>query len=200
MKIHTVLAIALGASLSVGAQGTTNTPAASTNVIAIYLVTNQLAAHLLGKRQATPDEFAGRLLGKLKASLDDLKPETTPILTDADFVACDLKKDEFVITPRAAIRFGIAISDREIPYVLVAEGQRIYLGMFYSHVSTETRGSGLPGTFPDMVLVDCFMGVENIPEEAYAAMRTTNVVMTIPTLGDPRIAAAAKKLFGKGKH
>jgi hypothetical protein len=201
MKTQTALAVALGVALAASARGNTNAPTASTNLLAIYLVAERI-----------PDEQ----LRNHTATVTDVRLAPTPILADDDFVTCDLTKDTFVITPAAAIRFGIATFAARVPYVMVAEGKRIYLGVFDTYVSSS--GTGLPGTFPDIVLVDCFMGPDNIPEEVLATIRTrdrvvtehllalastkptTNVVVTIPTLNDKRVAAAAKKLFERSKR
>jgi len=199
MKIQTALAIALGVALAASAHGRTNALTASTNLLAIYLVADKIPDEQLRNHTAT-----------------DVRLAPTPILADADFVTCDVTKDTFVITPPAAIRFGIATFAARVPYVMVAEGKRIYLGVFDTSVSSSR--TGLPGTFADTVLVDCFMGLDNIPEEVLATIRTrdgvvterllalastkptTNVVVTIPTLNDQRVAVAAKKLLVRSKR
>lgn len=196
MNIYIPLTLALGASHLAGAQGATNAPPAATNVLAIYLLADRVSVEQLVNRTVT---------------VENVKLVDTPVLADADFLTCDVTKDSFVITPRAAIRFGIATFANRVPYVMVAQGQRIYLGVFDTYVSS--GGTGMPGAFPDMVLMDCFMGPNNIPEEVLAAIRTrervvpesvlalanrrptTNVVVTIPTLGDRRVVAAATTLL-----
>ncbi len=198
MKVHIVLVLVLGAALVARAQDATNAPKATTNVLAIYLLADRVPVEQLRNHTAT---------------LENVKLAGTPILADADFVTLDLTNSTFVITPAAAIRFGIATFANQVPYVMLAEGQRIYLGVFDSYAFSSGASLGLPGAFPDMVLVDCFMGADKIPEEVLAPIRTkdrvvtervlglaktrptTNVVVTVPTLGDKRVEAAATKLL-----
>jgi len=200
MKLVTFVFLLIGTALLAFGQDATNSVTASTNALAIYLLAERV-----------PD----KQLRDHTATVENVKLATSPVLADPDFVTCDVSKNSFVITPRAAIRLGVATFANRVPYVLVAEGHRIYLGVFDTYVSSS--GTGLPGTFPDMVLVDCFMGPDNIPEKVMAAIRTrdrvvteavlelaktkptTNVVVTIPTLGDKRVITAANKLL-KGRN
>ena len=102
MKIHIILALAFGASLRAGAEGTTNVPTTSTNFLAIYLLADSVPEEQLRNHTAT---------------FENVKLGTTPILADADFVTCDVTTDTFVINPVAAIRFGIATAGKRVPYV-----------------------------------------------------------------------------------
>jgi hypothetical protein len=83
----------------------TNGPAANytTNVLAIYLA-------------------------KTRTNLANVALELTPVLSDHDFASFDTNAQTFRITPDAAKRFGENVCGSHVPFVLVASGQKIYVG------------------------------------------------------------------------
>ena len=202
MRTCLPLILSLARSFSMGALASTNTPAISTNLLAIYLVADQVPPEQL-RSPAVPS---------------GLKLASKPILADADFVTCNLRSNTFVITPVAAMRVGVSCAFREIAFVLVASGEPVYLGKFGTDVSSSGY-SGVPTIVADLFVVDSFMGVDHVPDDVWAIMRTrdrvvaeerlvalaksrptTNVVLHFEARGDNRIAAAVGKLFGKTKQ
>jgi len=88
-----------------------------------------------------------------------------PILSDADFVVWDLTNHTVVVTPAAAIRVGLECGNRTRPFVLMAEGVPIYLGAFWTLVSSTS--CQVPVIIADLAVQDCFMGVDKVPDDIW---------------------------------
>lgn len=185
----------------------------STPTLAIYLVADQIPRDLLVDGTASP---AG------------LSLKTPPILSDADFVAWDTTNHTFVITPAAAKRLVGSCTFREVPFVLVSEREPVYVGLFGT--ANSSQSASVPVILTDLVEVDCFMGIANVPTEVWHMIgrgdpgvtdqlmvltnATTNVTLRIDRgypppdgfalapdrRGDKRIGPAVEKLFGKKRE
>jgi hypothetical protein len=121
------------------------------------VVTNRLAVHLL-------DENLSRDTLRIEKP-DALRLVSPPILSDADFVRYDTATHVFAITAESAKRLSIKLTGlvgparrpaedtgyllnwRDTPFVLVADGEPIYLGMF-STPNSSTIYSRSPTVFP----------------------------------------------------
>jgi hypothetical protein len=209
MKVHLLLALLMANTIAINTRGSTNNPPAVTNVLAFYFVADGVSDDALRHGTATP--FGLRLI-------------TDPILSDNDFLAWDTRKHSFVITPAAAIRLVASSFDHDVPFVLMASGEPIYVGMFESRNSSSIKA--VPEIATWGILSDCFMGITNVPIDvlrqlgqgdpsamsALTALKSarTNVTLQIdPPIGfyrivdnrpDPRIASAVEKLLRNDTH
>ena len=203
--ISLMLAGSLQGHCAPPAQGSSSAP-----TLAIYLVADQIPLNSLVDGTATPPGLSLR---------------TPPILSDADFVAWDTTNHSLVITPTAAKRVIGSCDFREVPFVLMAEREPVYLGLFGTGISSHS--AAVPVILTDSVLNDCFMGFTNVPNEVLHMIgladagvtdklmaltnATTNVMLRIdrgypPPDGfgrgvdrrdDKRIAIAVEKLLGE---
>ena len=183
----------------------------TTNLISIHLVADKVPRISLVKRSPTPE---------------GLKLTDPPILSDTDFIGWNVTNHTFVITPAAAKRLVGSCSWREKPFVLLANGEPIYVGMFGTSVSSIS--AGVPTILTDSVARDCFMGITNLPTDVVRMIRqadpgltdrlltltnvTTNVSLRIDAgypgalenapdpRNDARIATAVDRLFRKEKE
>jgi hypothetical protein len=181
-----------------GAWGqTTNIPGGS-ETIGIYLVQHP--------------SYPGRDTDK---NLKIVELADHPILSDNDFVDWNVTNHTIVITPVAAIRLAQACHFRVIPFVVVAGGERIYLGMFETQLASV--GYGVPVIITDNLVGHCFVG--DVPTNIYKMSekeianvlnksRTTNVTLPIQfgyperspdpgqdRRGDMKLKDAVKRLF-----
>jgi hypothetical protein len=208
MKAKLIFALLVVNSLLIDAHASTNTPGAFTNILAFHLVVGEVPYKSLTDGKAAPD---------------GLKLTVQPILSDADFVAWNVTNHTFVITPTAAKRVAGRCEGDVVPFVLMCDGEPIYLGIFGTWSSSFSPA--VPVILTDNVLPDCFMGWTNVPRDAVLwtgditerlmAMTnaTTNVTLKIDRgypvneyeggmdkRDDKRIVAAVEKLFGNRKH
>lgn len=212
MKIRIFLGFLLLSGFQIGAAERTNAVFTATNTLAIHLVAGSVPRSSIIDGTATPE---------------GLKLKDQPILSDADFVAWNVTNHSFVITPAAAMRLGGSCMHNERPFVLLAKGEPVYLGMFGTSVSSSS--AAVPVILTDLVVMDCFMGITNVPDDVWRMIgrgdpgitdrllaitnATTNVTLQIDRgypppdgfgrgadlRGDKRIAAAVDQLFGKKK-
>lgn len=121
--------------------------------------TNHLAIHLLSQKVSRETLRAGKPEG--------LELASQPVLSDADFVSYDNVNHVFVISAESAKRLSMKLTGhvgptlrptgntgylrnwRDTPFVLVADGERIYLGIF-STSNSSTIYSRLPTVFPTL--------------------------------------------------
>jgi hypothetical protein len=165
MKATFLLALLLAAPSFGQSLSSTNRSTVPTNVLALYLVDGSAVERFL-----------------TNGTGEGLKLVPQPILSDADFVDWDVTNHTFVITPAAAIRVGVECNNRTRPFVMVAEGVPVYLGGFWTHVSSDF--CGVPVVIPDLAVADCFMGVDRVPAEIWRMMgrldpRTLDRLMTL---------------------
>jgi len=207
MKTRLLVAMLLATSSFGQAPLPTSNSVVATNVLALYLLAGNLSSESLNGN-ATPD---GWTLAR------------QPILSDPDFVGWDVTNHTFVITPTAAIRVGVECGRRTRPFVLMVEGVPIYLGEFWTLVSSAS--CPVPVIIADLAVADYFMGVDKVPKDIWYMMGrgdpvldrlmalartspTTNVTLRVEPgypysftaaerrRSDPRIATAVQKLFG----
>ena len=211
MKTCASLSMILVILFSAPAGALTNVVCSATNTLAIYLVADDVARNSITYGTATP---AG------------LRLNPQPILSDADFVAWDVTNHTFVITPTAAKRVAGGCTGG--PFVLMASGEPIYLGLFGTSVSSSSVA--VPVILTDSIVMDCFMGIDNVPHDVWRMIgradpgvtdrllamtnATTNVTLRIDRgypapdgfgrgvdrRDDRRIAVAVDKLLGNKKH
>ena len=87
-------------------------PSSSSNLLSIYLV------------------------NKAQTNLADIALASTPLLADHDFVDYDTSTHEFSITAEAGARLHQEVHGLNVPFVVVANGQRIYRGEFVNSLSS----------------------------------------------------------------
>jgi hypothetical protein len=172
---------------------------------AAEMLTNQISLHLVDPSISKSALLAGQV--KVKAA----KLVSQPILSDVDFISYDKTNHVFAVSvdtaKRMAERLGSAsttiisgekyygLSWQDTPFVLVAAGEPIYLGVL--SCVTSSGDYPLPSIFPQKNLISSYS--------------TSNVTFVItlrrgesPGLGavndhldirsDPRILASFKKL------
>lgn len=120
--------------------------------------------------------------GALRLRLDELTLQKEPLLTPNDFVCYSWKDHSFKLTPEATVKlpkpqvFGV-------PFVVMVNGQRIYLGAFWTHASS--------ASFPNPVIcTDPFL----LPSESNRYTIDRNYAA--PDLAeDPRDSPAVRAVF-----
>jgi hypothetical protein len=147
--------------------------------------TNLLAIHLI-KEKVLPQWTPGTM-----PAPGTLKLVSPPLLADADFVSFDLTNQTFTLTPDAAKRL-YANLHAETPFVLKASGEPVYVGAFYSEVSSSS-----------------FAGPVILPEHEFTATNTSFLIelgyggVSPGQLADPRrdnrIVSAVGKLLAHNK-
>ena|SRR6266498_3329021 len=109
-------------------------------------ITNRLAMYFIADKVPRDDLVNGT------AKVNEMTLAREPILSDSDFLAYSVTNHQFTITAEAAKRLAIGTSGRgtaatstgvvgyhldgERPFVLVASGERIYVGIFSSPTSS----------------------------------------------------------------
>jgi hypothetical protein len=201
MKTRVLIALLLVSIYLPPSCRSADTPRQLTNCLAFHLVVDEISREVLMKTNASP--YGLRLIAE-------------PVLSDPDFVAWDTMAQAFVITPTAVKRLAGVIS-HTTPFVLMASGEPIYLGLFTSPYTS--RSSAIPEikTGP-LIVVRCFMGITNVPRHLLQMIgdpgvterlnaltnAVTNVTLRIDQglfaghadrRTDQRISAAAAKLF-----
>jgi len=78
-----------------------------------------------------------------KLPLAKLKLNAKPILSDADIVWYDWEKHSFLLTSEARKRLPRPPL-RGLPFVVVADGRRCYLGTFWTPLSSFAPNRGIP--------------------------------------------------------
>ncbi len=107
------------------------------------VVTNRLSFQLLA------EEIPRDTLIKGAIDPNAVKLQPKPLLSGVDFVAYDTTNHYFWVTPEAARRLSIGSRDR--PFVLVALGQPIYVGVLSSPVSSTAYA--LPTVWAESLVV-----------------------------------------------
>jgi hypothetical protein len=167
--------------------------------------------------------------------LDKLKLEAAPVLADRDFVWFNTNNHQFAIKVEAAKRLGRRLNEglpvgdpwvgadgvlrydvegSDTPFVLMASGERIYVGMFSSEYSSSSYSS-LPvvKTWQGRITADFTNDVVFYSEfdgtDPYAIAKFVEKNPQIREFGygplpdprdDQRIPAAVRKLFGNRSH
>ncbi len=140
-----------------------------------------------------------------------------PILSDNDFVEWNVTNHTIVITPLAAIRLAQACHHLVVPFVVVVCGERIYVGMLETQLSS--NGVAVPVIITDNLMRRCFLG--DVPTNIYKMSekeiadvlnksRTTNITLRIEfgyperppdpardKRGDMKLKDAVKRLFAE---
>jgi len=150
MKTTFLVAMLLVTSSVAQTTSSTNNSAGAKKVLALYLVYGNVPTESLMNGTASPD---------------GLKLAPQPILSDPDFVGWDVTNHTFVVTPTAGIRVGLECHHRTQPFVLMAEGVPIYLGAFWTYVSSTS--CQVPVIIADLAVMDCFMGMDNVPDDVW---------------------------------
>lgn len=142
--------------------------------VLIPLMISIMAPLFVGCVDARPvpdrDGFAMHLLADesisavdaLKQELPELALSEAPLLTVSDFVTYSWKDHSFVLTPQAQRRIPGRVDPFGRPFVAVADGKRLYLGAFWSVLSSVA--------FPNPVIVIDEPGARRI-ERAYPTAR-----------------------------
>ena len=119
-----------------------------------------------------------------------------PIVSDSDFVTFDLTNQVFTTTAKAAQHLNGLFDTNvlSIPFVLVASGEPIYVGVFESPFS-----SYLYFDFP-VVHQYGLDSTNRAFEIQIRALRPTDAnAVSTNVLNDPRIVSAVRKLFNYDK-
>jgi hypothetical protein len=156
----------------------------STTAHAAEPFTNHLAVHLLANRGAWSSNRTLKPYG-----LDLI---AKPIISDGDFVTFDVTNQTFTTTADAAQRLNgqFHTSLQPIPFVLVASGEPIYVGMFEPQFKAYVSFD-VPVVKTDQLLhTNGAFWIEMIPTKL---AQETNV------LHDPRIISAVQKMFAHEK-
>lgn len=159
------------------------------------------------------------LVTTVRTNLADIVLAPKPLLADDDFVAYNTNTHEFSITAEAATRLHRELRGLNIPFVVVASGQRIYQGEF-QNVLSSSMTAGCPRIdffdriyqtnftinpaifFPaippgaDLIRGDSSNVLVRMPDG------TTNVIHESPrqdVRNDRRILKAVERLFGQVK-
>lgn len=90
--------------------------------------------------------------------------ESTPVISDADILSYDLRQHSMRLTNEALARIPRAPSLHGFPFVVIAKGERIYLGVF-------TRGISSIGFSGPAIVVDRKMLHEDQPEDTLVIER-----------------------------
>jgi hypothetical protein len=150
-----------------------------TNTLAIYLVTDRVPVESIILGTTTP---AG------------LKLATTPLVSDTDFKSYDLTTHTFTVpAPIGAKIVTAGFEHGPAPFVLVAGGQSIYVGVFTTSASS---------TSSDLPTIE--VGIPGADERGAYGFTIDRGYPGPNGFGrgedrrtDPRIVAAAAKLFPK---
>jgi len=103
-------------------------PAPQTPSFAIYLLDH-------------PDNYGepgSRVYGQREVS--EFALESTPLISDADILSYDLRQHSMKLTKEALARIPRTPSLHGLPFVIVANGERIYLGIFNRGISSFASG------------------------------------------------------------
>lgn len=160
-------------------------------VLFIFLMFSPTAA---GPKQSTfsiylvEGEFDQRLLRYNPGELADVKLSSMPIISETDIISYDFSKHAMRLKPEAIKRLPRP-SASGIPFVVVTNGERIYLGAFYSSFSSITcavpvivvdQGTTKPDQGEDVLVI----------ERAYPPYKGVGV----DRRGDRRIRDALREL------
>jgi hypothetical protein len=122
----------------------------------------------------------------LKLSLDLLPLQPEPLLTLDDFTSYSWTDHSFGLTPQATKKIPSPKSVFGLPFVVVSRGKRLYLGAFYSSVSS--------ASFPAPV-IDVFES--RLPGSGWKIARAYPGTGVGERPDDPRANPAIKEVFEK---
>jgi hypothetical protein len=134
-----------------------------------------------------------RITGYGKGDWSQLRLSATPLITGADIVSYDLAKHAMKLRPEALARIPKPPVDG-MPFVVVAQGRRVYLGAFVTIISSRTFA--VPS-----IMVDRGMLHPTEPKDTLVidpAYPSPQFAVGPDPRGDDRIKAAIQKL--KGGH
>jgi hypothetical protein len=97
--------------------------------------------------------------------VSEIALEAKPLISDADILSYDLRQHSMKLTKEAVARIPRTPSLHGLPFVVVANGDRIYLGVFNRNISS--IGCGCPTILVDRNLVYFFPykeGQNSLPE------------------------------------
>jgi hypothetical protein len=147
----------------------------TTNSFRIYL-TDDLAVH--------------RILREGKGDLSQLHLSEPPLISETDIISYDFSNHVITLKPEARARFPKSAPVYGNPFVVVADGQRVYLGGLTTCVSSISFG------FPN-IMVDRWYLVHNQPANILVIDRaypSPSFAIGPDPRGDPRIKSALKAL------
>lgn len=175
------------------------------NKLSIYLVAGNFDRRSIEFGRGAPSPYSVKL-------------EPQALISDTDIMAWNSTNYSFDVSPAAAMRIAFRCEGRERPFVLMAEGRRMFVGLFGR--ATSSIGSSVPTIFTDTLEADCIVGATNLPVDVlgrilgrdhttidkFFAMpgKTTNVTIVIESLeradspdplDNPRIVSAVNALF-----
>lgn len=152
-----------------------------TNKFAIHLVTDQVSQDSILKGTARPE---------------GLKLSAQPIISDSDLVSYDTNKHALSVRPAVVARVEEACKKRlQTPFVLLACGERVYVGIFsspYSSFSAE-----LPTITIGLWATNSATG--NVTLTIDRAYPAPSSISPPDPRGDPRVATAIRQLFSGQK-
>jgi len=92
----------------------------------------RICAYLTAKAPDTGREAEKMALG----DLEDLKLQEEPLLGDGDFTQYDAKGHRLRLTDKALAKFPKKVDVWGVPFVVVVDGRRWYMGSFYNPISS----------------------------------------------------------------
>jgi hypothetical protein len=190
---------------------------ANRRFVCFLLLVEVLCGGVCFTQELSSNNLAFYLVTTMRTNLQDIVLAPKPLLVDRDFVAYNTNTHEFTITAKAASRFHHEVRGLNVPFVLVANGQRIYLGEFKNFLSSAMPMECPIIDFPDSIENKDFrigqaMFFPAIPPGAHLIRGdSSNVLVHMPdgstnvvheafpadVRNDPRILAAVRRLFGQ---
>jgi hypothetical protein len=86
--------------------------------------------------ESTSPRFAIFLILEPSADLNGVELEASPVLTDADIVWYNWRDHTMLLTNRGFSKLPKHVGVRGKPFVVVADGERCYLGAFWTSMSS----------------------------------------------------------------
>jgi hypothetical protein len=125
-----------------------------------------------------------------KADLSRLHLSEPPLISEADIISYDFSNHIITLKPEAFARIPTIAPVRGTPFVVVADGQRIYLGGFMTPISSFVLA--VPS-----IMVGPSVSLPNIPTNILVIDRaypSPSFGVGPDPRGDPRIKSALKAL------
>ena len=118
----------------------------------------------------------------LPVGLENLRLRGEPLLRDADFVSYDAMRNELRLTAEARAKLPKNVDLNGVPFVLVVDGRRWFLGSFYNPISSD-----MPPVPTTTVPLDKEIGDGGISTPAIKAQTDESISRTLRGLSAPAV-------------